>query len=284
MEKKVQQVFQAGDFRIPIGKKTYVMGIINVTPDSFSDGGRFFSTQAAEQHASDLVEAGADFLDIGGESTRPGHTPVGAEEEMNRVIPVIRRIAPNAGIPISVDTSKAVVAEKAVDAGASVINDVWGLRKDPDIARIAFETKVGLVLMFNATDDLLFDHSGDIVADAISYLSGGIETALRAGVDESQILLDPGIGFGMSHVQSFELIRGIGRLKELGYPVLVGPSRKRFIGAALGNIPTEQRDEGTAAVSCLAAYIGADVIRVHNVKSVIQSLIIADTIARKKEE
>lgn len=283
MDKKVQQEFRAGDFRIPIGTKTYVMGIINVTPDSFSDGGRFFSTQAAERHASDLAEAGADFLDVGGESTRPGHSPVDAQEEMSRVLPVIQKIAPGIGVPVSIDTSKAIVAEKAVLAGASVINDVWGLRKDPDIARIAFESKVGLVLMFNATDDSLFENSGDIVSDAISYLSAGVEIALRAGVGESQIMLDPGIGFGMSHVRSFELIGGIGKLRKLGYPVLVGPSRKRFIGAALGNIPTEQRDEGTAAVSCLAAYIGADVVRVHNVKSVIQSLAIADIIARKRE-
>ena len=275
--------YQAGTYRLPMGARTYVMGIINVTPDSFSDGGRYFSVDKAEQHAMRLVEDQADMLDIGGESTRPGHTPVSKEEEIARVVPVIRRIAPAVGVPISVDTSKSQVAFLAVEAGASIINDIWGLRRDSDIARVGFDTKAGLVLMFNATDPSLIENSGDIVADAITYLSMSIEIALRAGVSENQIMLDPGIGFGMDHRQSYELIKGIGRIKELGFPVLIGPSRKRFIGAALGNIPVERRDTGTAAVSCIAAYLGADAVRVHDVKKVVQSLIISDILSDKRK-
>lgn len=273
--------FRAGAFRLPLGTKTYVMGIVNVTPDSFSDGGQYLSAQNAETHASELVAARADILDIGGESTRPGHSPVDCQEEIDRVIPVIRRIAPRFDIPISIDTSKARVAREAIESGASIINDVWGLKRDPDIARVAYETRSGLILMFNATDASLIEHSGDIVSDAITYLSGSVDIALRAGVSEDQIVLDPGIGFGMNHRESFELIKGIARLKDLGFPVLVGPSRKRFIGAALGGAPVDERDTGTAAVSCIAAYMGADIVRVHDVKSVVQSIIISDILSEK---
>ena len=273
--------FCAGSYRLPLGSKTYVMGIVNVTPDSFSDGGQYLSVQEAVEHASELVAAHADILDIGGESTRPGHAPVDSQEEIDRVIPVIRQIAPIFNIPVSIDTSKARVAREAVEAGASIINDVWGLKRDPDIARVACDSKAGLILMFNATDSSRTEHSGDIVTDAIAYLSGSVETALRAGVSENQIMIDPGIGFGMRHRESFELIQGIGRLKAMGFPVLVGPSRKRFIGSALGNVPVDQRDTGTAAVSCLAAFMGADMVRVHNVKKVVQSIILSDIISAK---
>ncbi len=275
--------FCAGEYRLPLGVKTYVMGIVNVTPDSFSDGGQYLSARDAEAHASGLADARADILDIGGESTRPGHSPVDFQEEIDRVIPVIRRIAPKFDIPVSVDTSKARVAQEAIEAGASIINDVWGLKRDPDIARVAYESRSGLVLMFNATDPSLTEHSGDIVTDAIAYLSGSVDIALRAGVREDQIILDPGIGFGMDHRESFELIKGIGRLKELGFPVLIGPSRKRFIGAALGDLPVDKRDTGTAAASCIAAFIGADMVRVHDVKSVVQAVIISDILSDKRK-
>jgi dihydropteroate synthase len=275
--------FCAGEYRLPLGVKTYVMGIVNVTPDSFSDGGQYLSARDAEAHAYGLADARADILDIGGESTRPGHSPVDFQEEIDRVIPVIRRIAPKFDIPVSVDTSKARVAQEAIEAGASIINDVWGLKRDPDIARVAYESRSGLVLMFNATDPSLTEHSGDIVTDAIAYLSGSVDIALRAGVREDQIILDPGIGFGMDHRESFELIKGIGRLKELGFPVLIGPSRKRFIGAALGDLPVDKRDTGTAAASCIAAFIGADMVRVHDVKSVVQAVIISDILSDKRK-
>ena len=180
-------------------------------------------------------------------------------------------------------TSKASVASRAIEAGASIVNDIWGLQRDPDIARVVSGAKAGLVMMYNATDPELTEHSGDIVSDAISFLKRSIDIAISAGVDENQIMLDPGIGFGMNHAQSFELIRGIGDIKALGFPVLVGPSRKRFIGAALGGIPVERRDKGTAAVSCIAAYLGADAIRVHNVSEVEESLIIADILSGKRK-
>ncbi len=283
MSSECRREFCAGTYRFPLGVKTYVMGIINVTPDSFSDGGKYFGLQGAEERASELAATGTDILDIGGESTRPGHAPVEADEEINRVIPVIQKIAGGLGLPVSVDTSKSIVARKAVEAGASIINDVWGLKRDPDIARVASESRSGLILMFNATDSSLVEKTDDIVTDAITYLSGSVDTALRAGVREDQIVLDPGIGFGMDHRESFELIREIGRLKELGFPVLVGPSRKRFIGAALGNVPVDQRDNGTAAVSCISAFLGADFVRVHDVKGVIQAITISDILSGKRK-
>ncbi|NLO63574.1 MAG: dihydropteroate synthase [Clostridiaceae bacterium] len=273
--------YRARNFRLPIGGKTYVMGILNVTPDSFSDGGRFFSHEDARRHAYQLISEGADILDIGGESTRPGHVTVSEQEEKDRVIPIIRTLFPDVNIPISVDTSKSGVAAEAVEAGASIINDVWGLTKDPMIASVARDSGAGLVLMFNATDPDHYRNSGNIVEDAIAFLSESVNTALRSGVRDDQIMLDPGIGFGMDHRRSFDLVRGIGKIKDLGFPVLIGPSRKRFIGAALGISEASQRDGGTAVISSLAGYVGANVVRVHDVRGVSQALILSDIISGK---
>lgn len=271
------EYFRAGNYLLPIFRKTYIMGILNVTPDSFSDGGRFYFVEDAVAHARKMISAGADIIDIGGESTRPGHTPVSAEQEAERILPSIRALSSEIHVPISVDTWKASVAEAAVQAGASIINDIWGARRDPDIARVAAKSGSGFIMMFNAFDDKLVPKSGDIVADAIEYLSGSIEIARKAGVSDDQIMIDPGIGFGVSTEESLRLIRALPAFRDLGFPVLLGPSRKRFIGAVLDE-PVENRLLGTVAASCVGAALGANVLRVHDVAEVVQAIKMADAI------
>lgn len=272
-----ERFFRAGKYTLPLNGKTLVMGILNVTPDSFSDGGLYSRNEAAVAHAEMMVSEGADMIDVGGESTRPGHTPVDEKEETKRILPVISKISCDFDIPISVDTSKHSVAKAAVAAGASIINDVWGLRRDPLIAKVAAENKTGLILMFNATDESIVRKTKDIVEDAILYLSKSIEIALESGVSQDSIVIDPGIGFGVDTAESFSLIQGIPRLLALGYPVLIGPSKKRFIGEAL-NLPVEQRGIGTVSATCIGAYIGANIIRVHDVVGTVQGLTITDAI------
>lgn len=274
----IRGCFKAGGYCIELGLKTHVMGILNVTPDSFSDGGLFYVPEQAELRAKQMILEGAAIIDVGGESTRPGHTPVDSETEIKRIVPVIKRIAEISNIPVSVDTSKHEVAAAAVSAGAVIINDIWGLRKDALIADVAAEFESGLVLMFNANDSSLVEKSGDIVGDAMDYLSRSIEIALERGVHRNRIMIDPGIGFGVDTEESYELIRGIPRLRNLGFPVLIGPSKKRFIGVALDQ-PVEQRGIGTVAVSCIGAMLGADVIRVHDVYNVVQALKIANILS-----
>lgn len=272
-----QAFFRAGNFLLPIYEKTHVMGILNVTPDSFSDGGQFYCVPDAIAHALLLTSAGADMIDVGGESTRPGHTPVPAEQEAERIIPVIRALAAEIHIPISVDTWKASVAEAAMAAGASIINDIWGARRDPDIAAVAASTGAGFIMMFNAFDEHFVEKSGDIVADAVEYLTESIRIARKAGVADDRIMIDPGIGFGVSTEESLCLIRALPVFRDLGFPVLLGPSRKRFIGAVL-NEPVENRLTGTVAAACVAAVLGANVLRVHDVSEVVQAVRMADAI------
>jgi dihydropteroate synthase len=187
-----RRIFRAGSYEVPVFERTHIMGILNVTPDSFSDGGQFACIDKAVSHAIEMASLGADIIDIGGESTRPDHTPVTAETEMNRVLPVIRALSSRLSIPISVDTWKASVAEAAVLAGASIINDVWGAQRDPDVARVAALSGSGLILMFNAFDDLLVHKSGNIVADAMDFLRESIRIAHQAGVPDQQIMIDSG--------------------------------------------------------------------------------------------
>ena len=270
-------LFRAADYLVPIFNKTFIMGILNVTPDSFSDGGRFYNVDDAVKHAQYMVDAGADMIDVGGESTRPGHTPVSAEEELERIIPVIRALRHELKVPISVDTWKASVASAAVEAGASIINDVWGCRRDPEIAGVAARTGAGLIMMFNAFDAELFQKSGDIVSDAIEYLAESIRIARKAGVCDDQLMTDPGIGFGVSTEESLSLIRALPSFRGLGFPVLIGPSRKRFIGTVLDK-PVEQRMVGTIAACCVGACLGANVVRVHDVAEVADALKMKDAI------
>lgn len=255
---------KAGPFTLRVGKKTYIMGVLNVTPDSFSDGGMFLNHAHAVAHADKMIEAHADIIDIGGESTRPGHTPVDAETQIQRTCPVIARLKSRVNVPLSIDTSDSKVALAAVEAGASIINDVWGLKKDPDIARVAATTESALVLMFNATNTDIVSKSDNIVEDAMRYLHSSIETAIKQGVSEAQLIVDPGIGFGVNMQESLTLIHNIPRIKELGFPLLLGPSKKRFIGAVL-DAPVEDRQTGTLSVCAIGAYLGADILRVHEV-------------------
>lgn len=237
-----------------------VMGILNVTPDSFSDGGRFEARETAIEHARAMIAEGADIIDIGGESSRPGHTPVSAEEELDRVLPVLREVAPM-GVPVSIDTMKAEVASKALAAGATIMNDVWGLQRDPAMADVAAEAGCEIVLMHNRET---VEPEIDIVDDILEFFGRTLEIARRAGIAEKNIFLDPGIGFGKTADQSLQAMKHLARLKALGFPILFGASRKSSIGHVLDK-PVDQRLYGTLAVNAWAVLENADIIRVHDV-------------------
>lgn len=256
--------------KIEIGKRVLVMGIVNVTPDSFSDGGHFFDPDRAIAHALQLDADGADILDIGGESTRPGAAPVTAEEEIARVVPIIRAIASQTATPISIDTMKASVATAALAAGASMVNDVWGFRHDTGIAGVVARAGVPCVLMHNRRE---VDPVIDIYSDVCAFLSSSIDLALRAGVKREDIVVDPGIGFGKTNEQSMEMVRRLAELKAaFGLPLLLGLSRKRMIGEATGRKVAAQRDAGTVAANLFGIGKGADIVRVHNVTVHVDAL------------
>ena len=279
------------------GKRTYVMGIINVTPDSFSGDGLLHRQdtlpQALEQ-ARRFVAAGADILDIGGESTRPGAAEVGEEEELERVVPVIGALVrENLNAVISVDTYKASVAQTALDTGAHWINDVWGLRADPRMAGVAARSGAPVILMHNRSKPgnarlqarLGGRYEGieyaDLIADVCRELMESVEIARTAGVRDEKIILDPGIGFGKSIAQNLELLNRLDEIRALGFPVLLGPSRKAFIGYTL-NLPPDQRAEGTAAAVAVGIARGADIIRVHDVEMMVRVARMTDAIVRPK--
>jgi len=251
-----------------------LMGVVNVTPDSFSDGGRYLDPEAAIAHGLELAEAGAEILDVGGESTRPGAEPVSEEEEMGRVVPVIQGLQ---GSRISVDTSKAAVAAAALDAGAEIVNDVTALRGDPEMGALCAERDATVVLMHmlgeprTMQDDPRYE---DVVADVKAFLAERLEAAVAAGIDEDRVWLDPGIGFGKTAAHNMELLRRLGVLRELGRPLVVGTSRKSFLGKVDGS-PADRRLGGTIASSVLAAAEGADVLRVHDVAEMRQALAVA---------
>ncbi|MFD2369680.1 dihydropteroate synthase [Brevibacillus sp. GCM10020057] len=246
---------------LPLGERTLVMGILNVTPDSFSDGGRFVDLDQALAQARAMVEAGADIIDIGGESTRPGATPVDETEELDRVLPVIRRLSKELSVPLSIDTYKPGVADRAIAAGAHIINDVWGARRDPQMAKVAARHRVPIILMHNRPDTDYRDFFADYVRD----LRESVAIARAAGVAQDQIVLDPGIGFAKSLEQNLEAMRRLDDLVALGYPVLLAASRKRMIGYVL-DLPVDERVEGTAATVALGAAKGCHIVRVHDVK------------------
>lgn len=275
-----QAYFRARDYHFPLGRQTYIMGILNVTPDSFSDGGRWNSIESAVAKAKEMEIQGADMIDIGGESTRPGHTPVSVEEELARVLPVVQALHREIKIPISIDTWKSQVAELAVREGASIVNDVWGCQRDLQIASIAAKTGAGLVLMYNATNEDIKKSGSNVLDDAIRFLRRSIQIAREAGVSDDQLMTDPGIGFGMDTNGSLHLIRNTTALRGLGFPVLIGPSRKRFIGAILDR-PVEDRLLGTVAVCCASACLGADFVRVHDVSEIKEALKMVDAVIRE---
>ncbi len=255
------------------------MGVVNVTPDSFSDGGRYLDPAMAIDHGLALAAAGAAILDIGGESTRPGAAPVAADEETRRVEPVIAALT-GVAEAISVDTSKSTVAEAALDAGASIVNDVTALRGDPEMAALVADRGSGLVLMHMAGDPrtMQVDPSyGDVVGEVRDFLAARLEAAVAAGVDESRIWLDPGIGFGKTVRHNLELLRGIPELATLGRPILLGTSRKSFIGRQDGST-SDDRLGGTIATSILAALAGASILRVHDVREMSQAMSVVDAV------
>jgi dihydropteroate synthase len=264
-----------------LGERTLLMGVLNVTPDSFSDGGHFLDPDAATLRALEIEREGADILDIGGESTRPGSECVSAEEELRRVIPVLEKLRGRLKIPISIDTAKAEVAEAAANAGAEIINDVTGLRNDPQIAEVARRRKLPLILMHMRGEPRTMQKgpfARDVVRDVKTGLRRAIAIARRAGVAKSQIVLDPGLGFGKSYEQNFELLDRLAELARLGFPLLIGASRKSFVGRALGGAEKTERIWGTAAAVTASILGGAHFVRVHDVIEMAQVARVADAV------
>ena len=279
-------ITQCGDTEFRWGERTYVMGIINLSPDSFSGDG-ISDLKSAVAQAHRLVAEGADILDVGGESTRPDSAPVSVDEEIKRVIPVIERLASEVPVPLSIDTYKSEVARRALEAGAAMLNDQWGLKKDPQIAELAAEKGVPLILMSNQRDKGGYDagvrrdtaYYEDVMAEVTFSLRSSLDLALRRGVPGENIILDPGIGFGKTWRQELEIIRRLGELKPLGRPILIGTSRKSFIGLVL-DLPADQRVEGTAATVSIAIAHGADMVRVHDVKQMVRVCRMSDAVVR----
>jgi dihydropteroate synthase len=266
---------------LALGDRTLIMGVLNVTTDSFFDGGKFLHVEKAAEHAFELERAGADILDIGGESTRPGSTGVSADQEMDRVLPLLEKLRGGLEIPISIDTQKARVAQAAVHAGAVILNDISALRSDPGMAEVARRHRLPIILMHMRGTPRTMQHgpfARDVVQDVRRGLRQATARAQHLGISRSQIILDPGIGFGKSFEQNFELLAHLPQFGRLGYPLLVGPSRKAFIGDALGGVPPEQRLWGTAATVTASVLGGAHIVRVHDVREMAQLASIADAL------
>ena len=266
------------------GERTYVMGIVNLSPDSFSGDGIGDDVESAVAQAKRMVAEGADIIDVGGESTRPGTDPdpVSADnvaQELSLVIPTIERLARELAVPISIDTYKSAVAQRAVQAGASIINDIWGLKWDPRLAQVAAEAGTPLILMSNQRDTTV---TGDIMAEIIADLKRAVNLALKVGVPGENIIIDPGVGFGKTLAQNLEIVDRLAELKSLGHPILLGTSRKSMIGLTL-DLPPDQRVEGTAATVAIGIANGADIMRVHDIKEMVHVCQMSDAIIRRKQ-
>lgn len=257
------------------GKKTYVMGILNVTPDSFSDGGSCDTPKKALARAAQMVEEGADILDVGGESTRPGCEPVSEAEEIKRVIPVIKLIKSELNIPVSIDTYKSGTARAAAEVGADLINDIWGLRHDPDMASVIAESGLPCCLMHNRKEAVYADFMKEVIAD----LEESVHTAEKAGIAEDKIIIDPGVGFGKTYENNLEIMNCLEELHMFGYPLLFGASRKSVIGQAL-DLPVEERLEGTLVTTAIAVLKGCAFVRVHDVKANIRAIRMTEAVKR----
>jgi dihydropteroate synthase len=260
------------------------MGILNITPDSFSDGGMYYNKSSAIDHALQMADEGADIIDIGGESTRPGAEPISLEEELKRTIPVIEELVKRLSVPISIDTYKAEVAKRALDAGASIVNDISGLRFDPLMAQMIAHYDAAVVIMHikgTPKDMQINPHYDDLFGEITDYLRKSIEIARSHGISEERIIIDPGIGFGKKPEHNLQIINQLNRFKVLNRPVLMGVSRKSFIGIALDNAPPQERLEGTAAAVALSVYNGADIVRVHDVKEMARVVKVVDAIKRE---
>jgi len=280
------------------GNRTYIMGIINITPDSFSGDGIYkdYSKQkiisVALKQAEGFIESGVDIIDIGGESTRPGSQPIGADEEIKRVIPIINEIAKRFEIIISIDTYKAEVANAAIDTGAQMVNDVWSLKADPDLSKVVSKTGVPVILMHNRSkpkNAVIQERLGgryigvqyeNLIVDIKNELLESVDIAHQAGIDDDKLILDPGIGFGKTVEQNLEIINKLDQIKALGYPILLGPSRKSFIGFTL-DLPPDQRVEGTSAAVAIGIDRGADIVRIHDIKVISRIVKMTDAIVRE---
>jgi dihydropteroate synthase len=267
---------KCGPYELDFNKKTYIMGILNITPDSFSDGGKYNKIEQAVEHAKVMVENGADIIDIGGESTRPGYTVISEDEEIDRVVPVIEAISKHVNAPISIDTYKAKVAKRAIEAGAHIINDIWGAKADNKMAAVAAEYNVPIVLMHNRHDR----NYSFFIRDVLNDLYESIKIVKQAGVRDDQIILDPGIGFAKDLNENILMMQNLDTLTALGYPVLLGTSKKSMIGQAL-NLPVEERMEGTGATVCFGIQKGCQIIRIHDVKEMSRMTKMMDILMGK---
>ena len=269
-------ILECSPYKLELGRSTKIMGILNITPDSFSDGGRYNHVEQAVLRAKEMVEAGADIIDVGGESTRPGHLQIPSEEELERILPVIKELAKEINVPISVDTYKADVAKEALRAGAHIINDIWGAKGDPEMARVAAESDAPIILMHNRSE-ASYDH---FLRDVLNDLYESIQIVKQAGVSDDKIMLDPGIGFAKSLEQNLLMMRNLDILVSLGYPVLLGTSRKSMIGKTL-DLPVEERMEGTGATVCFGIQQGCQIVRVHDVKEMTRMARMMDAMMGK---
>lgn len=278
MLSKYKKPLTINNIELDFTKETFVMGILNVTPDSFSDGGKYNSYDAAVEHAKEMVRDGAKIIDVGGESTRPGYTRISDEEEIARVVPIIKALKEEVPAIISIDTYKSEVARAAVEAGAHIINDIWGAKADPKIADVAAEYNVPIILMHNRDNTNYSNYFEDFISD----LKESVEIVKKAGVPDEHIILDPGIGFVKNLQQSIETMQRLDELARLGYPVLLATSRKRMIGTIL-NLPVDERVEGTAATCAYGMMKGAHIVRVHDVKEVARTVKMMDALMGKFE-
>ena len=260
------------------GKRTYIMGILNVTPDSFSDGGDFTNVDIAVKHAKDMIEEGADIIDLGGESTRPGHKFVSADEEIKRIVPVIKKLKEEIKVPISIDTYKAEVAEEVLKLGVDMINDVWGLKYDENMAEVIGRYDAHVCIMHNQDGT---DYDKDIMIAIKEFLQNSIEKALKAGVKKEKIVLDPGIGFAKTLNENLIIMNNLEKIKDLGYPVLLATSRKSMIGLTLDE-PVDQRVEGTIATTVLGITKGCEFVRVHDIKENKRACVMTDAMLKSK--
>lgn len=270
---------QCRELELELGQRTYIMGILNVTPDSFSDGGKYNQIESALRHAQEMIEEGADILDIGGESTRPGHIQISEEEEIARVIPVIRELRKHfPDTLLSIDTYKWRVAEAALEAGVHILNDIWGLQYDKgEMVALAKQYEVPVVVMHNQNTE---EYQEDRVEALRKFFKKSFEIAASVGLSKEKLILDPGLGFGKGFQGDVELLGRLSELREMG-PILLGTSKKRFIGTLLQGLPSEERVEGTAATTVIGIQQGVDIVRVHNVKENKRVAMVADAIYRK---
>lgn len=271
----MQTVLHTKTMTFDLADRTHIMGILNVTPDSFSDGGSYTTIEKAADQAVKMENLGADFIDIGGESTRPDHDPVSLDIEVDRVLPMIQAVKEKTHVPISIDTYKAETAAKAIEAGAEIINDIWGAKKDPEMAAVAASYKVPIILMHNRTNK----NYASLIDDMKRDLSESIDIAIKAGVAKENIILDPGIGFAKSVEDNLVAMNNLEQFVELGFPLLLGTSRKSFIGKIL-DVPATDRDAGSGATACLGIAKGVQIVRVHHVAMHVEMAKMMDAMLR----